>query len=222
MSFSAHSLTPEQLGRLFEAERAGAPFVVYKDEGGELRLEALGEAERVTVGRGEHNELVLAWDAEVSRTHAQLERVGGDWTLLDDGLSRNGSFVNGDRVAGRRRLADGDVLRIGRTTLLFRAPGPMARTTVVGEPSATVRLSEAQRRVLLALCRPLAPGGSGVPASNKEIAEELHLSVDGVKTHIRTLFGKLGIDQLPLYRKRTELAHRAFELGLVTQRDLQP
>jgi hypothetical protein len=221
LSFRPHSLTPQQLGRLSEAERAGAPFVAYKDDGGELRLAPLGSLERITVGRGEHNELVVAWDPEVSRTHAQLERVGGDWTLLDDGLSRNGSFVNGDRVAGRRRLVDGDVLRIGHTTLLFRSPGPMAKTTVVGGPTAAVELSKAQRRVLDALCRPLGPGGPGVPATNKEIAEELHLSVDGVKTHIRALFGKLGIDQLPQYRKRTELAHRALDLGLVSHRDLR-
>jgi DNA-binding CsgD family transcriptional regulator len=148
--------------------------------------------------------------------------VGGDWTVVDDGLSRNGSFVNGDRLAGRRRLVDGDVVRLGRTTLLFRSPGQAAKTTVVGESTAIVQLSEAQRRVLVALCRPLVPGGAGVPASNKEIAEELHLSIDGVKTHIRTLFGKLGIDQLPQYRKRTELARRALDLGVVTPRELQP
>lgn len=219
MSFPPHSLKPEQLGRLLEAERAGAPFVAYRDDEGDLRLEALGDSERITVGRGEHNALSLAWDPEVSRTHAQLELVGGEWTLIDDGLSRNGSFVNGDRVTGRRRLVDGDALLFGRTTLLFRSPGPMAKTTVVGEASA-VRLTEAQQRVLVALCRPLAPGGTGVPASNKEIAEELHLSVDGVKTHIRTLFAKLGIDALPQYRKRTELARRALDLGLVTPRDL--
>jgi DNA-binding CsgD family transcriptional regulator len=221
MSFPPHSLKPEQLGRLLEAERAGVPFVAYKDDEGELRLETLGELDRVSVGRGEHNGLALAWDPELSRTHAQLELLGGDWTLVDDGLSRNGSFVNGERVAGRRRLVDGDVLRLGRTTLLFRSPASMAKTTAVGEPAATVRLSDAQRRVLVALCRPLAAGGAGVPASNKEIAEELHLSVDGVKTHIRTLFAKLGIDALPQYRKRTELARRALDIGLVTPRDLE-
>jgi DNA-binding CsgD family transcriptional regulator len=222
MGFPPHSLRPAQLERMREAEGQGTPFVAYKDDEDELRLEPLGSAERVTIGRGEHNELALGWDPELSRTHAQLERVGGDWTLVDDGLSRNGSFVNGERVAGRRRLTDGDVLRLGRTTLLFRSPGPVAKTTVVGEAAAAVRLSDAQRRVLVALCRPLAPGGTGAPASNRDIAEELHLSVDGVKTHIRALFGKVGVDDLPQYRKRTELARRALDLGLVATRDLRP
>jgi pSer/pThr/pTyr-binding forkhead associated (FHA) protein len=42
--------------------------------------------------------------------------------VIDDGLSRNGTFVNDRRVEGRRRLMDGDVLRCGATTLLFHSP----------------------------------------------------------------------------------------------------
>ena len=54
--------------------------------------------------------------------HAELEPTGGEWTLVDDGLSRNGSYVNGERVTGRRRLRDRDMLRFGRTVVLYRAP----------------------------------------------------------------------------------------------------
>jgi pSer/pThr/pTyr-binding forkhead associated (FHA) protein len=175
----------------------------------------------MTVGRSEHSGLALPWDSEVSRTHAQLELVGDHWTLVDEGLSRNGSFVNGERLVGRRRLEDGDMVRIGRTSLLFRSPGAVSDTTVVADEAGLVRLSEAQRRVLVALCRPLAGGGGAVPATNRQIATELHLSQSGVKTHIRALFAKLGIDELPQYSKRTELAHRALDLGLVGQRDLE-
>jgi DNA-binding CsgD family transcriptional regulator len=221
MGFPPHSLPPSKLAELLAAERNGAPFLAYKDEPGELRLKALDELERITIGRSEHNGLALTWDPQVSRTHAQLERVGGDWTLVDEGLSRNGSFVNGERVVGRRRLDDGDMLRIGRTSVLFRCPGVVSNTTVVADDAGLVRISEAQRRVLVALCRPLAQaGGAGVPAGNRQIAEELHLSQDGVKTHIRALFAKVGIDDLPQYRKRTELARRALDLGLVTRHDL--
>ena len=78
---------------------------------------ACRRADRLTLGRAPGCELELGWDAKVSGTHAQLERIGGsDWTLVDDGLSRNGSFVNSERLRGRRRLADGDVLRFGDTT----------------------------------------------------------------------------------------------------------
>jgi DNA-binding NarL/FixJ family response regulator len=96
-------------------------------------------------------------------------------------------------------------------------------STAVADAAALVRLSDAERRVLVALCRPLAVRGSvAVPASNREIADELHLSVDGVKTHIRALFEKLDIENLPQYQKRTELARRALDTGLVTPRDLRP
>lgn len=223
MVFAPHSLAPSDLAALREAERQGAPFVAYRDGAGDLRLVRLGKVSRTTIGRDAHNDIALAWDAEVSRAHAQLERVGGDWTLVDDGLSRNGSFVNGERVLGRRRLRDGDVLRFGHTAVLFRGPGPDLASTAAADAAALVRLSEAERRVLVALCRPLAVRGSvAVPASNREIADELHLSLDGVKTHIRSLFAKLDIEDLPQYRKRTELARRALDAGLVTARDLRP
>jgi DNA-binding CsgD family transcriptional regulator len=222
MGFPPHSLSPAELTSLLEAERKGGAFLAYRDGAGDLRLEPLDGVTSVTIGRGEDNDFELAWDAEVSRTHAQLVLIGGEWALVDDGLSRNGSFLNGDRIVGRRRLADGDVVRLGRTSIVFRAPLLAPESTAVGELAGLVRLTEGERRVLVALCRPLAvPGASGVPAGNREIADELHLGTDGVKTHIRTLFAKLGIEDLPQYRKRTELARRALESGLVTQRDLR-
>ena len=54
--------------------------------------------------------------------HAALERAGDDWILVDDGLSHNGTYVGGERVNGRRRLRDGDVISVGTTTIAFCAP----------------------------------------------------------------------------------------------------
>ena len=75
--------------------------------------------------RGGH--VSLGFYCEASRAHAELERVGGEWALADDGLSRNGSFVNRERVVGRRRLRDGDELMFGDTigplTARPRRPG---------------------------------------------------------------------------------------------------
>ena len=62
-------------------------------------------------------------------------------------------------------------------------------TVIAGEGPELPRLTETQRRVLVALCRPLRDGGSfSTPASNQQIADELHLSLDTVKTNLRTLF----------------------------------
>src|SRR5215211_2378271 len=154
MAFPPHSLTPSELAALREAERQGV-FLAYRDGSGDLRLMPLEGVGRATIGRVEENDLALGWDPEVSRTHAQLELVGGDWTLIDDGLSRNGSFVNGDRVVGRKRLADGDTLGLGRTSIVFRAPGRAAESTAVADAAALVRLTSSERRVLVALCRPI-------------------------------------------------------------------
>jgi pSer/pThr/pTyr-binding forkhead associated (FHA) protein len=66
---------------------------------------------------------VLSWDSEVSRRHAHLLHLGEGWALVDD-ESRNGSYLNGERVTRQRPLRDGDVFRFGDTVVLFRAPVP--------------------------------------------------------------------------------------------------
>jgi len=75
--------------------------------------------------------------------------------------------------------------------------------------------------VLIALCRPFKDGSGYVtPATNQEVASELFLSVDAVKTHLRTLFQKFHIEDLPQNQKRAKLVERAVSLGLVSRRDL--
>ena len=80
----------------------------------------------------------LAWDERVSRVHAALDPVGSDWTLVDDGLSRNGTFLNGDRLTGRRRLRDGDTFVLGSTSFRFRDTSRgTTQLTKVGEQLVT-------------------------------------------------------------------------------------
>jgi hypothetical protein len=91
-----HVATPAELRQRIEAERAGVPFLVLRDGDGAQRLFILEPGiERVAIGRSPGNDIALQWDTEVSRLHAELERLGDEWTAADDGLSRNGSFVNG-------------------------------------------------------------------------------------------------------------------------------
>jgi pSer/pThr/pTyr-binding forkhead associated (FHA) protein len=213
-----------ELKAQIEAERDGRPFLVLRDAAGEQRIAIVeaGTAE-LWVGRGEACGLRIDWDEEVSALHAQIEVVGDECTLLDDGLSRNGSFVGEERVHGRRRLRDGDTLRFGRTRVLYRRPGgagPEA-TVVATETPAAAAVSPGQRRVLLALCRPFKDGSAfATPPTNQAIAAELHLSVDAVKTHMRALFERLGVEDLPQNRKRVALVERALQSGIVSPRDL--
>jgi hypothetical protein len=220
---AAHAATPAELRERIEAERAGVPFLVLRDGDGAQRLFVLdGAIDRVAVGRSPGNDIALQWDTEVSRLHAELERLGDEWTAADDGLSRNGSFVNGQRISGRHRLRDGDVLRVGRTQIAYRVPDASVSspTAVAGSRPELPELSATQRAVLAALCRPYKVTELATPATNQQIADELYLSVDAVKAHLRTLFGYFGVEHLPQYQKRSDLAMRALQDGVVVRRDL--
>jgi predicted ArsR family transcriptional regulator len=81
-------------------------------------------------------------------------------------------------------------------------------------------VSEAQRRVLVALCRPYATTSVGAPASNQQIADELVIEMDTVKKHLRALFEAFGVEGLAQNQKRSELARRALEGGVVLPREL--
>lgn len=222
---SSHASSPAELLEQNEAERRGTPFLFYRDGDGAQRILRLDEqATPVTLGRGEGNDVCLDWDDNVSRLHAELVRIGGEWALVDDGLSRNGSYLNGERVATRRRLNDGDVLRLGLTAITYRAPALRDRssTALASSVPTAAELSPAQRRVLLALARPFREANSfATPATNQQIAEELFLSVDAVKGHLRVMFEKFGVQALPQNQKRARLVERAFLAGVVTERDLE-
>jgi pSer/pThr/pTyr-binding forkhead associated (FHA) protein len=218
-----HSSSAIDLKERVEAERRGHPFLLYRDGGGNQHVVVLEDEDRLTVGRRPSNTIGLGWDVNVSRVHAQLERIGDAWTVADDGLSRNGSWVNADRVTGRRRLIDGDVMRFGDTLIAYVDPkrGESRVTTEQDESPVATNVSEAQRRVLLALCRPYKDGGEyATPASNKQIADELCIGIDGVKTHMRALFYAFGVGHLPQNQKRARLVERALRTGFVLKREL--
>jgi hypothetical protein len=221
---SERTSAPELKAQI-EAERRGRPFLVFRDgAGAQLIVQVEAGASELWVGRGDAADVRLGWDEEVSVLHAQIEVVRDECTLLDDGLSRNGSFVNEERVHGRRRLRDGDTLRFGGTRVLYRRPGegaPEATVAAGADLSAAATVSPAQRKVLVALCRPYKDGADfATPATNSEIGAELHLSVDAVKTHLRALFEKLGVGELPQNQKRVALAERALRTGIVNRREL--
>ena len=92
-------------------------------------------------------------------------------------------------------------------------------TAAVKLGSGTVPLSEAQRKVLIALCRPLAHSAYATPATNKEIAAEVYLSVDAVKAHLRVIFERFDLDDLPQNQKRARLAATALVNGVVRPHD---
>jgi hypothetical protein len=217
-----HALSPRELKELIATEQRGEPFLAYRDEEGCLRLFTMSEGHTSMVGRRCEMELSIPWDFEVSGFHAELRCTGGECTIVDDGLSTNGTYVNGKRLSGRQRLRPGDRIRVGATWLAFVRPAAIT----VGETTRTadrpvVHLTDMQRRVLIALCRPYRDGSRfAAPATNQHIAAEVFLGVDAVKVHLRNLFGRFGLADLPQNEKRRRLAESALQSGLIDAHEL--
>lgn len=82
------------------------------------------EQERIVLGRGKPETGVavdLRFDRLVSRKHAVIIREGGDIWIEDLG-SKHGTYVNDARIEGRARLQQGDVIRVGDTTIRLAVP----------------------------------------------------------------------------------------------------
>jgi DNA-binding SARP family transcriptional activator len=206
------------------AERTGMPFLVIRDPEGGQHIRILDHTRApLTIGRVPDTDVSLEWDGEVSRLHAQLEPIGSEWAIVDDGLSTNGTFLNGRRIAGRQRLIDGDALRLGRSHMTFRHPAQERAVSTIRarELPAGDEFSPNGHRVLVALCRPLKQHeGFVAPATDQQIAAEVSLDIDAVKAHLRVLCRRFELDDLPQNQKRVRLAELALELGIVTRREL--
>jgi hypothetical protein len=210
------------------------PYVTYRGPDGEPRIRVL-RGGPVTIGRSSSTDICLSWDTRVSRLHARLELVGDDpaidWTVVD-GTSRNGSYVNGERVQGRAHLREGDGLSVGRTLLVFRVgadvpasaddraaargePGhTLSGATMFGRPNVTRRsLSDSLYRVLLALAGDASAGAA--PATDEEIATRLFLNVETVQAHLQILFERFGVATLPPEQRRDAVVAMAEAGGLL-------
>jgi pSer/pThr/pTyr-binding forkhead associated (FHA) protein len=207
-----------ELKDVIAAERRGVPFLLYRDADGTQVLHPLEDGAAVTIGRGEQVDVRLSWDSSVSSVHAEVIRLGAHWLISDEGISRNGTFVNSERLAGRRRLRHGDIVRVGHTSIAYSEAAttqPDGGTTALDDEDLAPAITEAQRRVLSALCRPFAERTRfATPATNQEIADELYISIEAVKTQLRMLYRRFGLEDLPQKQKRPRLAERAIQLGL--------
>jgi len=95
-------------------------------DGAPDRVFPLLEAEQ-SIGRAPDNSITIA-DGSVSSRHARILRTPQGF-VIEDMQSRNGTFVNGERVTEKRQLADGDLIRIGKIILVFN----VARESKTGE-----------------------------------------------------------------------------------------
>jgi pSer/pThr/pTyr-binding forkhead associated (FHA) protein len=177
------------------------------------------EGDRLSIGADPTSDLLLAGDARISRLHAMLERIGGHWCVRDLD-SRNGTFVNGARVVSERPLRSGDEIRVGDTLILYHGDdlgsGPPTQ-----EARRAPHVTEREREVLIALCRPMASGDVFTePASIREMAEALTVTESAIKQHLANLYDKFDITEDDQHR-RVRLANEALHRGVVQIADLR-
>lgn len=176
--------------------------------------------DRLVIGRSPLSDVVLTADAQVSRTHAVLERIADRWVVRDVG-SRNGTYVNGEQVRDAVWLRAGDELRIGKSLLVLKVQQPTHDPGVTERQAPPPTLTVREREVLLAVMRPLVAGGPfGEPASTSDVARALWVSDAAVKRHLARLYEKFGIDGRGGSRL-VRLASAALQRGAVTTAEVQ-
>ncbi len=183
-----------------------------------IRVEESGELvpladDVTTVGRGQAVHVRLD-DPSVSRLHAEIVRRGPYAYVVDLGLSRNGTRVNGRPVA-RRVLEDGDVVAFGAARCRV---GGLAREDIPTESElrrpTVPELTRRELDVLAALCRPaLSDDAFVAPATAREIAADLVVTEAAVKQHLLRLYQKFRISGG--LNRRIRLANEVVALGLV-------
>jgi FHA domain len=176
------------------------------------------EGDRISIGQSATNDLALPYDRTVSRVHAILERVASRWCIRDL-ASRNGTFVNGERIWGERPLEAGDEIRVGGVRLLARIGESAGREDRTIGAEAGPQLTRREREVLVALCRPLVSRDVfQEPASIRQVASELVVTEAAVKQHLSRLYDKFGI--LEREGRRARLANEAIRRGAVSTAEI--
>ncbi len=194
----------------------GTPFLRIEESGEVFPLRDMV----TTVGRGQGVDIRLD-DPSVSRLHAELVRRGPYVYVVDLGLSRNGTRVNGRPIA-RRVLDEGDVLSFGTARCRI---GGIQQEDITAEAelrrSAAPELTRRELDVLTSLCRPaLSDEAFAIPATAHDIAADLVVTEAAVKQHLLRLYQKFRVPEGP--NRRTRLANEVVALGLVKPMPLKP
>ena len=159
-----------------------------------------------TIGRSSSSQLILN-AASVSRLHSIIVFHHNE-PYIQDGGSRNGTFVNGCRILGETRLKEGDILSFGKVDFILKHPEDEedeSEKTIIDEGSDRKRtfteifnISDREEEVLFLLIKGL---------SIKEIGEKLFISPGTVKNHVLKIYAKTGahtrIELSTLYQEYT-------------------
>ena len=112
------------------------------------------------VGRGDHNDVVIA-DDSVSDSHAKLQRRDSGWFVVDID-STNGTYVSGERVRGERQLKHMTAVRFGGVKVIFRSEPEIAQADAGTRVIVGLKPSDQQR----------APGARATVATRQAPASD--------------------------------------------------
>lgn len=175
--------------------------------------------QRVTIGKSSTNLVSLEHDSTVSRLHAVLDNLGFAWSVRDVG-SRNGTYLNGEKISAERVMRSGDELRVGKSRLVFwevkEGDEATADSTISSAPTnLPPRLTRREHEVLLVLCRPLVSDDPFPEAiSVRQMAQELFVTEAAIKQHLQNLYDKFGVSTEG--ERRVRLANEAIRRGAIT------
>jgi hypothetical protein len=178
------------------------------------------EGDRITVGREDHNDVVIKDDDLVSRDHAVLERFGVRWFVRDlDSL--NGVIVNNLPLTDQRALHNNDEILLGRTKCIFHDRVDAAALPPTKKKAQCPELTRKEREVLVELCRDyFAPASDVLPAptSRRALADRMFVTEAAVQAHLTRLYDKFELFERS-HSRRHRLANEAIQRNCVTQRD---
>jgi len=205
------------------AREQGRAYVRYRDGTGFNAVALDPAASPVYIGRDAGCGVEIVHDARVSRRHARLIFGAGQWSI-EDGPSRNGTFVEGERTTGEQILADATVFSVGTTLLSLHVPhGSNVVPTLADEPPARrLHPSPTQHKVLVELSRPYFDRDVKVPVAptNADIAGRLGYQVTTIRDAVSDLYRQAGLAR-GATDQRAELVRLAIREHTVTPRDLR-
>ncbi|HEU0336379.1 MAG TPA: FHA domain-containing protein [Gaiellaceae bacterium] len=188
------------------------------------------EGRRVDVGAelvvGREGAALTLPDLEVSRRHAVVRADDGA-VWLEDLESANGTWVNGRRIAARTRLADGDLVRLGHTTVQVELAAPRAEpeapaASPAAAPGGRAAAAVSGTRLLAlglagALLLQLVFAASYVGALHSPDPENVPVAVAGPPAAARGLAQRLAADDAI---EPVVVADRAAVLRAIDGRDV--
>lgn len=151
-------------------------------------------AREMTVGRSEECDLVLSGKG-LSRRHALIRADGSSYVVSDE--STNGTFVNGERVTGRRALVPGDIVAFGEAQYRFEFVEPAEASRRAPDATAVARGVQAPAPVLAELEITEGPGAGTVHRLTRSVCSigrgrqnDVHVAHESVSTSHASLLLK--------------------------------